>query len=140
MKDNKDIIIKLFYDNHLKVIEIANKMKISSAYVTKIIKDDNRYIKEKTYRKNISHQNRKIKQNNFIKSKREKKRIEDNYEFMKSQHIQAVSELSKSKKLSDENYRKWNYSAYKYNASKRRFEFDHTLGRSYDVPKYIKER
>lgn len=53
---------------------------------------------------------------------------------------QATRELSKSKHLSNENYRKWNYSAYKYNPSRKRYEFDEKLGRSIDVPKYIKER
>ena len=59
---------------------------------------------------------------------------------MEEQHRQASLELSKSKYLSNESYRKWNYSAYKYNSSKRRYEFDEKLGRSYDIPKYIKER
>lgn len=36
-------------------------------------------------------------------------------------------------------YRNWNKSAYSYNEKKRRFEFkEDELGRSYDVPKYIK--
>ena len=59
---------------------------------------------------------------------------------MEEQHRQASYELSKSKHLSNENYRKWNSSAYKYNPSKHRYEFDKKLGRSNDVPKYIKER
>ena len=59
---------------------------------------------------------------------------------MKSQHDQATRELSKSSHLSNESYRKWNYSAYSYNPSKKRYEFDNKLGRSADVPKYIKER
>ena len=59
---------------------------------------------------------------------------------MQSQHEQATRELSKSKHLSNESYRKWNYSAYKYTPSKKRYEFDEKLGRSIDVPKYIKER
>ena len=46
----------------------------------------------------------------------------------------------KIKNLSNENYRKWNSSAYTYNPSKRRFEFDKNLGRSADVPKYINDR
>lgn len=36
--------------------------------------------------------------------------------------------------------KKWNISAYRYNPSKHRYEFDERLGRSADVPKYIKER
>ncbi len=137
---SKENIVALFYSEHLAVKEIANMENTSSAYITKVIKQDNRYAEEKEYRKSISKDKRKTAQNEFIKNKREKQRIEDNYLFVKSQHEQATKELSKSRHLSNENYRKWNYSAYKYNPSKKRYEFDSTLGRSYDVPKYIKER
>jgi len=137
---SKENIINLFYIEHLKVKEIAQKENISSAYVTKVIKEDERYLKEKEYRKNRAKDKRKVAQNNFIKNKRYNRRIEDNYSFIQAQHEQATRELSKSKHLSNESYRKWNYSAYKYNPSKRRYEFDSNLGRSADVPKYIKER
>ena len=137
---SKENIISLFYKEHLQVKEIAEQLDISSAYVTKIIKQDSRYIQEKNFRKSISKNKRKIAQNEFIKKKREKQRIEDNYSYVQSQHEQATRELSKSSHLSNESYRKWNYSAYKYNPSKKRYEFDVKLGRSADVPKYIKER
>lgn len=140
MKTFKDDIITLFYIEHLKVKEIAEKVNTSSAYITKVIKQDSRYLQEKENRKAVSKDKRKIAQNNFIKNKRENKRIEDNYSFVQSQHEQATRELSKSKHLSNESYRKWNYSAYKYNPLKKRYEFDEKLGRSYAVPKYIKER
>ena len=137
---SKENIIELFYIEHLKVKEISEIVNTSSAYITKIIKQDARYLQEKEYRKNASKQKRKIDQNNFIKNKREQQRFEDNYSIVQAQHEQATRELSKSKHLSNENYRKWNCSAYKYNPSKRRYEFDETLGRAADVPKYIKER
>lgn len=140
MKTLKEKILNLFYIEHLKVKEISEKTSVTSAYVTKIIKTDSRYKEEKNFRKEKSKEKRKLNQNNFVKQKRENKRIEDNYAFVQSQHIQASMELSKSKKLTDENYRKWNKSAYKYNPSKHRYEFDESLCRSYDVPKYIKER
>lgn len=140
METQKDKILNLFYIEHLKVKEIAEKTNVTSAYITKVIKTDSRYKEEKNFRKEKSNEKRKLAQNDFIKRKRENKRIEDNYAFVQAQHLQASMELSKSKKLSDENYRKWNKSAYKYNPSKRRYEFDENLGRSYDVPKYIKER
>ena len=140
METQKDKILNLFYIEHLKVKEIAEKTSVTSAYVTKVIKIDSRYKEEKNFRKEKSKEKRKQDQNNFIKQKRENKRIQDNYEFVQSQHIQASMELSKSKKLTDENYRKWNTSAYKYNPSKHRYEFDESLGRAADVPKYIKER
>lgn len=137
---SKEDIINLFYIEHLKVKEIAERMNVTSAYITKVIKQDVRYMSEKDFRKAISKDKRRITQNNFIKNKREKQRMEDNYQAIKAQHDQASRELSKSKYLSNENYRKWNYSAYKYNPSKKRYEFDEKLTRSYAIPKYIKER
>ena len=140
MTNKRNVIIELFYNQHLKVNEIADKVKTSSAYITKIIKLDTRYCEEKQNRKSLSKENRKISKNNFMKHKREQKRIEDNYSTLQAQHRQDVLELYKSKRLSNENYRRWNNSAYKYNPLKRRYEFDESLGRSADVPKYIKER
>lgn len=137
---SKENIINLFYNEHLKVKKIAEQLSISSSYITKVIKQDSRYIQEKDFRKKESKNSRKIAQNKFIKNKREKKRLEDNYSYVQSQHDQATRELSKSSHLSNESYRKWNYSAYSYNPSKKRYEFDTKLGRSADVPKYIKER
>lgn len=137
---SKENIINLFYNEHLKVKKIAEQLDISSSYITKVIKQDSRYMQEKDLRKKESKNNRKIAQNEFIKKKRAKQRLEDNYSYVQSQHNQATRELSKSSHLSNESYRKWNYSAYSYNPSKKRYEFDNKLGRSADVPKYIKER
>ena len=138
--EKKEAILHLYYSNHLKISEITYLLDISSAYVSKVITKDSRYKEEKLYRKNITKINRQNYQKKFIKDKRYKKRIEDNYSIVQEQHIQASKELSKRKHLTNENYRKWNSSAYKYVPSKKRYEFDKELGRSYDVPKYIKER
>ena len=140
MENSKDLIINYFFNEHLKVKEIAEIIHTSSSYITKIIKQDKRYSKEKEYRNNKSKEKRKKDQNRFIKNKREQKRIDDNFAFVEEQHRQASLELSKTKHLSNESYRKWNASAYKYNPSKHRYEFDENLGRSADIPKYIKER
>lgn len=140
MENKKNEIISLYFSKHLKVKEIAEKVNVSSAYITKIIKKDTRYMREKEFRQKIQKQKRKLSQNKYIKKKREKQRIEDNYLLLQEQHNQAVRELSQSSHLTNENYRKWNISAYKYNPSKNRYEFDKALGRSYDVPEFIKER
>ena len=140
MENTKNEIISLYFSEHLKVKEIAEKINVSSAYITKLIKKDTRYMQEKEFRQEIQKQKRRLSQNEFIKKKREKQRIEDNYLLLQEQHNQAVRELSQSSHLTNENYRKWNISAYKYNPSKNRYEFDKALGRSYDVPEFIKER
>lgn len=137
---SKEKIISLFYNEHLKEKEISDKIGICPSYVTKIIKQDDRYVQEKEYRKKISKDKKMVSHKKLIKKKRENKKIEDNYTAVQIQHRQAVREMSKSNYLTNENYRKWNYSAYRYNPDKKRYEFDETLGRSADVPKYIKER
>ena len=140
MKNKKDKIIELFFINHLSVKEIADSVGTSSAYITKIIKTDERYVMEKQYRKEKSKEKRKQDKNNFMKNKREQKRIDDNYSFVQAQHYQATRELSKSRHITNETYRKWNSSAYKYNPLKKRYEFDEKLGRASDIPNYINER
>lgn len=140
MENKKDKIIELFFINHLSVKKIADSVGTSSAYITKIVKTDERYIQEKQYRKEKSKEKRKQDKNNFMKNKREQKRIDDNYSFVQAQHYKATRELSKSRHLTNETYRKWNSSAYKYNPLKKRYEFDEKLGRASDIPKYIKER
>lgn len=140
MENKKDKIIELFFINHLSVKKIADSVGTSSAYITKIVKTDERYIQEKQYRKEKSKEKRKQDKNNFMKNKREQKRIDDNYSFVQAQHYQATRELSKSRHITNETYRKWNSSAYKYNPLKKRYEFDEKLGRASDIPKYIKER
>lgn len=140
MENKKDKIIEMFFINHLSVKEIADSIGTSSAYITKIIKTDERYVMEKQYRKEKSKEKRKQDKNNFMKNKREQKRIDDNYSFVQAQHYQATKELSKSRHITNETYRKWNSSAYKYNPLKKRYEFDEKLGRASDIPKYIKER
>ena len=140
MGNKKDMIIELFFEQHLKVTEISKNIGTSSTYITKIIKADPRYIEEKKNRKEISKGNRKIAQNSFMKNKREQKRIDDQYLIVKAQHNQDVMELSKRGHMNNQTFRKWNSSAYNYNPSKHRYEFNEQFGRAADVPKYVKER
>ncbi len=140
MENKKNVIIELFFEQHLKVNEIAEKVNTSSAYITKIIKTDSRYLGEKQRRKDTSGVHRKIAQNSFMKNKREQKRIDDQYYSVQAQHKQAVMELSKRGHMNNQTFRKWNSSVYNYNPSKHRYEFNEKFGRAADVPKYVKER
>ena len=138
----KDKILNLFYNERLSQIEIAKRLKVTKGYVSRIVTNDSRYTdlkKEKLYESHKRH-NKQIQEK--VKETREKLKFEHKVDdlILRSIHNQAVAELSKRPHLSDEAFRKWNYSAYKYNPSKRRFEFDENLGRAADVPQYIKER
>lgn len=138
----KSEILKLFYNDNLSQREIVKKLNISKGYVSQVITKDERY---EEFKKQKLVEN-KIKHNKVIQKKVEKKRKELQFKnsvddlTLRVMHEQASIELSKRNHLSNENYRKWNNSAYKYNPSKNRYEFDKNLGRSYDVPKFIKER
>ena len=140
MESKKNIIIELFFEQHLKVNEIAKNIETSSAYITKIIKQDSRYLEEKQTRQEVSKLNRKIAQNNFMKNKREQKRIDDQYSIVQAQHKQDAMELSKRGHMNNQTFRKWNSSAYDYNTRSSGYEFNEKFGRASDVPKYVKER
>lgn len=135
--DRKEKILKLYYNDKLKIIEIANKYNISKQYVSKIIKGDSRYDDEKIARKEYTKVSKRNYTNKKMKEIRDIKSQIDAY--MKQQHIQASAELSGgSATISNRALLKWNSSAYKYNSNKNRYEFDKKVIGSYALPKYIK--
>lgn len=135
-----EMILDLYFNKKLKQKEIAEKLNISKGKVSKTLSKDNRFYSEKQSRKH----NNKIRHNNDIKERviknRKIKQFKDKADdlMLKNIHNQDTMELSGRKHLNNESYRKWNSSAYKFNPSKNRFEFDENLGRSFDVPKFIK--
>ena len=132
---NKEKIIDLFYNEHLKSSDIALKLNVSNAYVSKVIKKDFRYHEEKSQRKQqnkLKHKERTIE---YMKLKQ--KSNKDSYEALKAQLKQDAEELSYYFDISDRSFRKFNSSAYKYNTKKKRFEIDRKLTVSIDVPKIV---
>lgn len=138
----KQKIIEMYYNEHLMQKEISERLKVSKSFVSQVIKKDPRYkeYKEQKLLKSKEKHNKEIQKR--VEKKRKEKQLKNSIDVLvlKKIHEQDSLELSQRSHLSNENYRKWNNSAYKYNPSKKRYEFDETLGRSYDVPKFIKER
>ena len=58
--DTKNYITDKYYNEHEKPSIIAKELNVNPSYITKIIKNDTRYIQEKEYRAQISRENRKI--------------------------------------------------------------------------------
>lgn len=130
-------ILKMYFKGKMKQIDIAKKLNISKYKVSRVISKNAESSKEKEKRK-IENKKKNIEfTKNYIKQKRSESKNND-YAIMKNLHDQASMELSAPRKLSNMAYRNWNKSAYKYNQEKSRFEFRKGLGRSYDIPKYIK--
>ena len=84
--DNKNYILDKYYNEHDKPTNIAKELNVNSSYITKIIKNDTRYIQEKEYRAQISRENRKIAKREWIRNKRQSETDKQLYEFVKQQH------------------------------------------------------
>lgn len=134
--DNKNYILDKYYNEHDKPTNIAKELNVNPSYITKIIKNDIRYIQEKEYRTKLSKENRKIAKREWIRNKRQSETDKQLYEFVKQQHIEASKELSYSPEMSDLAYIKWNSSAYHRN-SKGNLIIDRRLKVGSDVPKSI---
>ena len=77
--ENKEQILDLFYNCHLKQTEIAEIVKLSTQYISKIVKKDNRYEQEKAYRKKLSKENRQSYLKDFFKNYKRPKKDDDSY-------------------------------------------------------------
>lgn len=138
--NNKETIIQMYFIDKLKPVNIAEKLNISKSAVTQVLQKDERYLEEKAIRKKINEANHLENTKKIMKNKRIKQQLERNADYLalKNAHNQASAELSKRKRLSNIAYRNWNISAFKYNEKRKGFEFRKELGRSIDVPKFIK--
>ena len=136
MVDTNTIISK-FYDFHEKPNDIAKELEVSPSYITKIIKKDDRYSSEKTYRQEISKENRKVSKREWIKNKRKTEADKQLDEMLKKQHIEASKELSYSYEMSDLAYVKWNRSAFVYDKNSSDLVLNKKLKCGADVPKRV---
>lgn len=140
MKSNKETILKMYFIEHLRPADIAKALNISKSAVTQVLQKDDRYSKEKEHRKAENYRKHikdTEKRNTRIRKEKQFKNSVDDL-VIKNMHKQAGIELSTPKKLNDMAYRNWNKSAYTYNERRKGFEFRKELGRSNDVPKFIK--
>lgn len=135
--EKKQEILKLYYEDNVKIVDIVKEVKVSRAYISKIITVDERYRAKKIEEKEKTRKRKKEYTYYKMKEIREEKAKQNAY--VKEQHLQATRELSRSETaISNRALLKWNASAYKYNSRKNCYEFDKRLIRSYALPKYMK--
>lgn len=136
----KEKIIFLYYDERMNNKTISIKLKVSTQYITKIIKKDQRYISEKERRKKESSLRKKQQNMECIKRKRQIARNERLDGYMELQHIQASSELSGKRTINNRAFKKWNSSIYDYHGRTNEFRLKNEFKNktSYAVPKKIK--
>lgn len=134
---NKEKILDLYYNQHLKQNEIAKLVGTTAQYVSKVVRADKRNKEEKEKRKTENSENRKVYMQEYFKTYNRPKKDDNTYEQMVAQQIQDSLELSFSNNIiSDYAYAKWNSSAYHTN-SKGNLVLNRNLKVGFDVPKSI---
>ena len=134
---NKEKILDLYYNQHLKQNQIADIVGTSTQYVSKVVRADKRNKEEKEKRKTENSENRKVYMQEYFKTYNRPKKDDNSYEQMVAQQIQDSLELSFSNNIiSDYAYAKWNSSAYHTN-SKGNLVLNRNLKVGFDVPKSI---
>lgn len=134
---NKEKILDLYYNQHLKQNEIAKIVDTTTQYVSKVVRTDKRNIEEKEKRKKENSENRKIYLQEYFKTYNRPKKDDNSYEQMIAQQIQDSMELLFSNSnISDYAFVKWNSSAYHTN-NKGNLVIDRKLKVGFDVPKSV---
>ena len=133
---NKDKIIQMYYNEHLRPTDISKALNIDNGYITRIIKQDKRYKTEKEQRKQFNKQKNKEQTIAYIKEVRLSQKEE--YEILQYQLVMDSKIESKNSTISKINFRKYNSSVYNYNSNKKQFELDRNINAPYCFPKVIK--
>lgn len=135
----EELILKMYFEDKLKQIEIAKILNISKYKVSRIVsKDFEKYSIEKERRKEVNKLCHIEKTKQYISNNRKSKGIDLEYARLKQEHIQATRELSGSgKPISNRAYRDWNTSIYKYNEKNKSYILKRGINVGADVPKRI---
>ena len=138
MEGKKEKILFLYYEQHLKQVDIANKLGVTKQYVSKVINQDGRNICEKESRKQSNEEKRKKYLKCYFTSYYKSKKEDNSYEQLLAQQRQDSMEMSYSNKgkISDYDYLKWNRNAYNQNKSGN-MVLDKSLKAGFTTPKYI---
>lgn len=133
--DKNQKIIILFYEEHKRPTDIAKELKVSKPYITKVIQKDERYIKEKEYRRDISKENHKVCKRNYINKRRQKEKLE--YQAMIIQINKDNEYLSTKKEISDLAFVKWNRDMFRYDKNSSNLILRKGFKFAFDVPKRV---
>ena len=92
--DNKEKILDLFFNKHLKQVEIAKIVGVKKQYASRIVKADSRYEEAKANKLKESAVQRKEYLKIYNKTYKRPKQDDNSYEQMQEQLKQDSLELS----------------------------------------------
>jgi len=138
MLNKKDEILKLYYEEHLKQQDIAQKVEVSQGYVSQVIKTDKRYNDNRETKHKASIIKKANYNKQYYKTYKRPKKEDISYQEMQAQLEKDIAELSyyRSYNMSDYDFVKCNSSAYHRN-SKGNLVIDRKLKVVSDIPKSI---
>lgn len=135
--DRKERILDLFFNEHLKQVDIAKIVGVKKQYVSRIVKADSRYAEAKQNKLKENAIKRKEYLQKYYQTYQRPKKEDNSYEQLKAQQLQDSLELSYSSgNINDYAFAKWNISAYHRN-SKGNLVLNKGLNVGFDVPKSI---
>ncbi len=115
MESRYDAIEKLYFNECLSVVGIANNLGVSKQYVSKVLKNNfkEKYLEEKERRKNDNYEKRnKVKAKNIAEKRRTRNSDDVTVEELRRQHEISVRCMSKSGSLSNRTAIYANINAY----------------------------
>ena len=138
MEGKKEKILSLYYEQHLKQVDIANKLGVTKQYVSKVINQDDRNISEKESRKQSNEEKRKKYLKRYFTSYYKSKKEDNSYEQLLALQRQDSIEISYSNKgkMSNYEYLKWTRNAYEKNKSDN-MVLNKSLTAGFTTPKNI---
>lgn len=136
----KEKIIEYYYEEKLSIIDISKKINVSKQYISKIVRNDNRYIEEKQRRMQKNKQERNKKKVIWNRNKRKQMRNARLDGVIEMLHNQAVCELSRKGTINNRAFKKWNSGMYEFHSKTNEFRIAKEIKNkvSYAVPKKIK--
>ena len=135
--DRKEKILDLFFNEHLKQIDIAQILNVSKQYISKILKADSRYAEAKQNKLKENAIKRKEYLQEYSRTYQRPKKEDNSYEILKAQQFQDSLELSfSSGGINDYDFAKWNLSAYHRN-KKGNLILNKGLKVGFDVPRTV---
>lgn len=138
--EKREKIEEMYFMQKMSLTNIAKELNLSVSYVSRLLRQNEKYHDEQEARKKENQIKRREQQKELIYSQRKEKarqRLLEN-QAMKKSHEQATREMSKGRTMGNETLRRW-CSLYNYNKEKNCYQFDTTKAlKPRDFPLYIK--
>lgn len=140
--NNKDKILKMYYEEKIKQNDIATLLEISQSYISQIIKNDIRYNSFKEHKHKQSMQKKAEYNKAYLANYERPKQIDNSYQALQAQLARDAQALSykNDNYMSNLAFTKWNRSVYKYDKYSSDLVLDKSINVTKDVPKRVSNR